>query len=110
MGKARCSGCHSGRNFTDESFRSNGLVDNGDTGRARQTGRVRDYKLFKVPTLRLIRDTAPYMHDGSIATLRAVVEAYNAGAPGVVGVDTDIRPLELSSQEIDDLVSLLESL
>ena len=110
QGKARCSGCHAGRNFTDESFRNNGLANNEDTGRARTTGRDRDYTLFKVPGLRQVASTAPYMHDGSLQTLRDVVEAYNAGAPGVVDIDTDIRPLELTPAEIDDLIAFLSAL
>lgn len=109
-GKARCSGCHAGQNYTDESFRSNGLADNGDIGRAEITSRDRDYKLFKVPTLRRIRHTAPYMHDGRIATLRAVVDAYNEGARDLEVIDTDIKPLELTSQEITDLVNFLNAL
>ncbi|MCG8668827.1 MAG: PA14 domain-containing protein [Pseudomonadales bacterium] len=109
-GKARCSGCHEGQNYTDESFRSNGIADNDDIGRAEITSRDRDYKLFKVPTLREIRNTAPYMHDGSIATLRQVVEAYNDGSNDLEIIDTDIKPLELSSGEITDLVNFLNAL
>ncbi|MDX1692325.1 MAG: cytochrome c peroxidase [Ketobacteraceae bacterium] len=109
-GKARCSGCHAGANFTDESFRNNGLTANSDIGRGETTGRDRDYRLFKVPTLRRVAATAPYMHDGSIATLRAVIEDYNKGAPDVVEKDTDIRPLELTSQEISDLEAFLRAL
>ncbi|WP_416395515.1 cytochrome c peroxidase [Allohahella sp. A8] len=109
-GKARCSGCHAGVNFTDESFRNNGLAPNSDLGRADVTGRDRDYSLFKVPTLRAVASTAPYMHNGSFSTLRAVVEAYNKGAQGVAERDTDIRPLELSAQDISDLTLFLEAL
>jgi cytochrome c peroxidase len=109
-GKARCSGCHSGVNFTDESFRNNGVVDNGDRGRGRVTGRNRDHQLFKVPTLRQLAFTAPYMHDGSFATLREVIEAYNQGGNGNPMVDSDIRPLELSSEEIDQLEAFLLAL
>ncbi len=109
-GKARCSGCHSGRNFTDETFRSNGLTDNGDIGRAEISLRESDYKLFKVPSLSAVSATAPYMHAGSLSTLQAVVEAYNQGARTVVFKDTDIRPLELTTQDITDLVAFLNSL
>lgn len=109
-GKARCSGCHSGNNYTDESFRNNGLTSDSDVGRAEVTGRNRDHRLFKVPSLREVANTAPYMHDGSIGSLRAVVEAYNAGALNEPARDTDIIPLQLGSQEMDDLVSFLEAL
>jgi cytochrome c peroxidase len=71
---------------------------------------------FKTPTLRNIALTAPYMHDGSIATLRDVVVHYNNG--GVTKKDDPvndflsggIRPLNLAEEEIDDLVAYLESL
>ncbi|MEX1367858.1 MAG: cytochrome c peroxidase [Nannocystaceae bacterium] len=110
-GKARCGGCHAGPNFTDESFRNTGLVDNGDEGRADQTGRDRDVQLFKVPTLRAVGATAPYMHDGSFATLREVLDGYNLGGlvPGSP-VDTDIRPLELTEPELQDLEAFLQAL
>ncbi|MEM9463242.1 MAG: cytochrome c peroxidase [Myxococcota bacterium] len=110
-GKARCSGCHAGANFTDESFRNTGLLDNGDLGRADTTGRDRDALLFKVPTLRAISQTGPYMHDGSFETLRDVLEGYNGGAEVQdAPIDTDIRPLELSEQELQDLEAFLEAL
>ena len=109
-GKARCSGCHAGLNYTDESFRSNGLAINNDVGRADVTGRNRDYKLFKVPSLRRLSLTAPYMHNGSIATLKGVVDAYNLGSPTVANRDSDIRPLGLSTQEVSDLVAFLNAL
>ena len=71
---------------------------------------------FKTPTLRNIAVTAPYMHDGSLATLREVVEHYNNG--GVTDPDDPvnpflsggIRPLNLTEQEIDDLVAFMEAL
>ncbi len=109
-GKARCSGCHSGGNFTDESFRNNGLTADTDVGRAEATGRNRDHRLFKVPSLREVAATAPYMHDGSFGSLRAVLEAYNNGAVNNPARDTDIRPLELTSQDITDLQAFLEAL
>lgn len=109
-GKARCIGCHAGPNFTDESFRSNGIAINDDFGRADVTNRNRDYKLFKVPSLRSVSLTAPYMHNGSKSTLRDVVDAYNQGSTGVVNRDSDIRPLQLSDQEISDLVAFLNAL
>lgn len=109
-GKARCSGCHSGANYTDESFRNNGLTADADVGRAEVTGRNRDHHLFKVPSLREVVATAPYMHDGSLGSLREVLEAYNNGAVNNPARDTDILPLELTSQEIADLQAFLEAL
>lgn len=109
-GKARCSGCHADQNYTDESFRNNGIVSNGDIGRADVTGRNRDFKLFKVPSLREVSMTGPYMHDGSVSTLEEVVAAYNRGTANDPSIDTDIRPLELNSQEMSDLVAFLRAL
>lgn len=71
---------------------------------------------FKTPTLRNIAITAPYMHDGSLQTLRETVEHYNNG--GVTNPDDPvnpylsggIRPLNLTDQEIDDLVAFMETL
>ena len=108
--KARCAGCHAGDNFSDESFRHNGLTTDQDTGRAEVSGRDRDFRLFKVPSLRELVSTGPYMHDGSLMTLDAVVAAYNQGGSGDPMVDTDIRPLGLSSAERNDLVAFLRAL
>jgi len=109
-GKARCSGCHAGQNYTDESFRNNGLTTDADPGRAEITGRNRDFRLFKVPTLRELASTAPYMHDGSLATLLEVVASYNEGGLGDPMADSDIRPLELSNEEMRDLEAFLKAL
>lgn len=109
-GNARCSGCHSGVNYTDESFRNNGLTNDNDAGRADQTNRNRDHRLFKVPSLRNVSNTAPYMHDGSKQTLREVLNAYNEGAVEELARDSDIRPLNLSSQDLQDLEAYLKAL
>ena len=109
-GKARCSGCHTGQNYTDESFRNNGFTLNSDIGRADMTGRDRDFRLQKVPSLRELRITAPYLHDGSVATLAQVIALYNAGGRGDAMADTDIRPLELNAQEMLDLEAFLRAL
>jgi cytochrome c peroxidase len=65
---------------------------------------------YKTPSLRNVALTAPYMHDGSIATLREVVEFYDGGAAPNELLDPSIRPLRLSDTEKDDLVAFLESL
>jgi cytochrome c peroxidase len=75
-----------------------------------------DIGAFKTPTLRNVAVTAPYMHDGSLATLREVVEHYNnggvtpAGAPVNDYLSGGIRPLNLTEQQIDDLVAFLKAL
>jgi len=66
---------------------------------------------FKTPGLRGVADTAPYMHDGSIATLREVVEFYNrGGAPDDSLLSEKIEPLKLSEDDIENLVEFLKAL
>ena len=78
-GKARCAACHSGWRFTDDSFHDIGLADD-DLGRGTEfPGIVKMQHAFKTPGLRNIDQRAPYMHDGSLATLAEVVEHYDGG-------------------------------
>ena len=80
--KLHCSKCHSGFNFTDLSIRNNGLYELKyplDSGRMRITHKEMDRDKFKVPTLRNIELTAPYMHDGSVKTLEDVIAHYSTG-------------------------------
>ncbi|MFZ1705375.1 MAG: cytochrome c peroxidase [Saprospiraceae bacterium] len=109
--KTNCNACHSGFNFTNYTFQNNGLyVDYKDVGRQRLTGKQEDQALFKVPSLRNISVTAPYMHDGSIKTLEEVVEHYNMGGQAHPHRSTMIRPLGLTSHEKRQLVAFLLSL
>lgn len=91
-------------------------ADTSHLGRFAVTGDLSEIGAFKTPTLRNIAVTAPYMHDGSIATLREVIEHYNnggvlpAGAPVNPFLSGGIRPLNLTEQQIDDLVAFMESL
>lgn len=106
-----CAHCHSGVLFTNHTFENNGLYDDyPDIGRMRLTNDSSDLALFKVPGLRNVEYTAPYMHDGSIATLREVVEHYNSGGADHPNKSDEVRPLNLSPQQIDDLVAFLKSL
>lgn len=78
----KCASCHATDLFTDNSFRNNGLQVNpviNDIGRYRVTQLDQDVYKFKVPSLRNIEKTAPYMHDGRLFTLEAVMEYYNSG-------------------------------
>jgi cytochrome c peroxidase len=109
--KLACAKCHEGFNFTNYAFENNGLYENyTDTGRFRLTGEDADRALFKVPTLRNIEKTAPYMHDGSFQNLEQVVEHYNSGGKNHPHKSSWIKPLNLTNQEKQDLVAFLKSL
>ena len=110
-GKARCTACHSGPNFTDEAFHATNLaVDVSDLGRQQATGRASDRGEFKTPTLRALPRTAPYFHDGSVATLEEVVDLYNRGGLRRDGLDVEMRPLSLTAAEQAALVAFLRAL
>ncbi len=109
--RTKCSGCHAGFNFTDNSFRNNGLYDSyQDPGRMRVTGLPQDEGSFRVPTLRNIALTAPYMHDGSLPSLRAVIEHYDSGGSNHPNKSRFIEPLGLSEEEKENLILFLEAL
>jgi cytochrome c peroxidase len=139
--RAECYHCHAGPNFstsfrsvTSEAgppdFQNNGLYNldasgaypPGNGGLFEFTGDPRDQGKFRVPTLRNIGLTPPYMHDGSIATLADVVEHYNAGGRNIVdgplagdgrmnpNKSPLVFPMDLDDQEKADLVAFLESL
>jgi cytochrome c peroxidase len=112
-GKARCTRCHSGFNFTDEKFHNIGIgwdTNTVDLGRYMETKTPEDIGAFKTPTLREIARTAPYMHDGRFKTLEEVVNFYNQGGIKNPHLDNTINPLELTDQEKQDVVALLKSL
>lgn len=109
--RTSCSSCHADFNFTNYTFQNNGLyAEYPDEGRARLTQKEEDIALFKVPSLRNIELTAPYMHDGSFQTLVEVIEHYDSGGHSHFNQSALVRPLELSSQEKDDLLAFLHSL
>lgn len=111
FGKAKCIQCHSGFNFTNNAFENNGLYSQyKDNGRQRVTLLPKDEGKFRVPTLRNVELTAPYMHDGSLKTLEEVLTHYNKGGKTSTNKSTLIEPLNLSNPEIDDLKSFLRSL
>jgi len=141
-----CSRCHAGPTFSGPidfegaeelkpppapRFHNTGLYDldgrgaypASDTGLRDVTGRRRDMGKFKAPTLRNIALTAPYMHDGSIATLREVVDHYRRGGRRTAAVGAPTPPagknrakdplvagFVMTESEIDDLIAFLESL
>jgi cytochrome c peroxidase len=107
-----CASCHGGFNYTNYAFLNVGLYATyaPDSGRARITGQPDDSGKFRVPSLRNVSRTPPYMHDGSLPDLRSVVDHFNAGGAGHRNQDDRVRPLELSPAEVDDLVAFLEAL
>ena len=87
-GKARCSRCHSGFNFTDEDYHNLGIgmdQEHPDLGRATVTQHDADTGAFKTPTLRDVARRGPYMHDGSLATLEQVMDLYVQGGTPTPG-------------------------
>jgi cytochrome c peroxidase len=124
-----CAQCHSGFNFSGPlvyegheregaSFANNGLYDvdgrgsypANDRGLIDITHRAADMGKFRVPTLRNVALTAPYMHDGSLARLQDVIDHYARGGRKNPHQDSRVRPLSLSQAERADLVAFLESL
>ncbi|HEX7778536.1 MAG TPA: cytochrome c peroxidase [Vicinamibacterales bacterium] len=109
-GQARCSRCHAGPLFSDEDLHNTGVGWGGDAGRFEVTGQPWDRGRFKTPSLRNVTLTAPYMHDGSLPTLEAVVDFYDRGGGRNPNLDAAIRPLRLSSDQRSDLVAFLRAL
>ena len=113
-GKANCTACHVGPNFTDERFHNTGIAwrDGAlqDEGRSAVTGNAVDRGAFKTPTLREIARTAPYMHDGSLVSLEDVVEYYDRGGNSNLGLDPELRPLKLTDSDKRALVAFLHAL
>ena len=118
-----CSDCHGGELQTDRNFRNNGLdAALTDLGLGSQTGRPTDNGKFRVPSLRNIALTAPYMHDGRLATLEAVLDHYNEHVqfaspnldPLLLNTTNDpaqtSRNLELTAQEKAQIVAFLRTL
>lgn len=109
--RTACFHCHPAGALTNDGFFNNGtFVEGGDAGRKAVTGRTADLGKFKVPGLRNIAVTAPYMHDGSVATLEQVVEHYARGGRGHPSTDPQIEPLNLATEEKADLVAFLHAL
>jgi cytochrome c peroxidase len=109
-GKAQCGACHEGWNFTNEGFQDIGLPSQ-DIGRGQFVpGVIKMQHAFKTPSLREIARRSPYMHDGSLPTLEAVVEHYDHGGVDRPSRSDLMRPLDLTSQEKADLVAFLKTL
>lgn len=121
FGKGRCSGCHSGPNFTDERLWDTGLGLTSDRGAHEVTGLEKHRGAFKTPSLRNVAQTGPWFHDGSATSLADVVNHYNRGGvrqtlpsgqllqSGALAPDVH-RPLGLTANEVQDLVAYLNAL
>jgi cytochrome c peroxidase len=124
--RLKCSRCHEGFTLSGPAvwdgsrgrrpmrplrlFASNGLASPRDAGLAKATGRAADRGLFRVPTLRNVAVTGPYMHDGRFATLSEAIDHYaRGGEPGGRG-HRFVRGFTISEEEKRDLVAFLESL
>jgi cytochrome c peroxidase len=106
-----CGKCHTGILMTDFSFRNNGLYKEYlDKGRLRVTGLAGDEGKFKVPSLRNVAITSPYMHDGSFRSLEEVIDHYAKGGSGHLLQDSLVKGFQLSSFEKSALLSFLQSL
>lgn len=137
-GKGKCILCHNGVNFTDGDFHNLGvpepddfqsppvqtslrfdlkrtknkewLTTKEDLGRATITKRKEDIGKFKTPTLRHIAQSGPYMHNGVFETLQEVLEFYNKGGGDHPNKSKLLKPLNLSEEEMENLVALMKSL
>ncbi|MGB0170969.1 MAG: cytochrome-c peroxidase [Flavobacteriales bacterium] len=106
-----CDRCHAPPLFTTHGFANNGLDPvSEDPGRWRLTGEPADSGAFKIPTLRNIGFTAPYMHDGRFSTLDAVLDHYAAGGAGHAHQDSLMAPFTLSASERSALLAFLSAL
>jgi cytochrome c peroxidase len=111
--QAQCGRCHENANFTLNAYANLGVGTDKpepDVGRYAITKDPRDWGVFKIPTLREIEHTAPYMHDGSLKTLEEVVDFYDKGGIPNKNLDPAIRPLHLTEHEKNDLVAFLKAL
>lgn len=114
--KEKCSNCHKEPLFTDRSYRSNGLdVNPDDIGRDSITHRETDRGKFRVPSLRNVEISSPYMHDGRFDNLKQVLEHYNSGVKHMANLDPELQKngvygIKLSAIEQVRLVTFLKTL
>lgn len=110
----KCASCHVPPLFTDFSFRNNGLSYNAalnDSGRAHVTGLATDRNKFKVPSLRNITVTSPYMHDGRFESLSQCLSHYNNGITYTENIDTLLKKnISMTNQEMQDIIEFLGTL
>jgi cytochrome c peroxidase len=110
--RLNCTACHSGFNFTNNKFENNGLYPKyQDIGRALITLDSSDTGKFRVPSLRNVAITSPYMHDGSIASLEAVVDHYEKTGNEPTPLQSEkLRAFTLTPGEKEALIAFLHAL
>lgn len=111
--KSGCANCHAGPLFSDGRFLNIGVgmdQENPDLGRYDITNDPKDWGAFKVPTLREVEKTYPYMHDGSLNTLEEVVDYYDRGGIPNKNLHPLMKPLHLSEKDKKALVAFMKSL
>ncbi|MDO6674185.1 cytochrome c peroxidase [Tenacibaculum sp. 1_MG-2023] len=117
--KSKCASCHTSDLFTDDAFRNNGLPINAeinDLGRMTVTLLEEDKYKFKVPSLRNIELTAPYMHDGRFGSLKSVLNFYATGVQETQNLDPILKNengktgIPLNEQEKEDIIAFLKTL
>lgn len=112
VGKARCATCHSGPLFADKRFHNIGLED-GDEGRLAVSKDPKDKGAFKTPTVRNAALTGPYMHDGSLKTLRQVIDHYEKASNEKdkhPNMSIFMLPFKLNEEEKKDLEEFMHAL
>ena len=107
--RANCAACHDGFNFSDSDFHNTG-IGAGEPGRAAVTGQSKDQGSFKTPTLRNLKYTGPYMHDGSRKTIGEAIDLYDEGGVPNPNLDSRIKPLKLTEIEEADIAYFLDAL
>jgi cytochrome c peroxidase len=110
--KTNCAGCHKEPLFTDDSFRDNGIGPNKDEGRSLVTLNEKDKYTFKVPSLRNISYTAPYMHDGRFRTIEVVLEHYTKHVKATPNLDPLLKQggIGLNAEEQAAIIAFLKTL
>ncbi len=111
----KCESCHKGVLLTDFSFRNNGIAVTQDSGRAHITLNPSDLYKFRVPSLRNIEKTAPYMHDGRFSTLNSVLNHYASGVQNTSNLDPLLNQggtlgIPLSETEKTQIITFLKTL
>ena len=109
--EVNCAACHVGANLADEKYHNLGIgadAKEPDVGRFAVTKDPKDWGAFKTPTIRNVALSAPYMHDGSLKTLKDTVEHYNKGGTPNKNLSDKVKKLNLNKQQVQDIVAFMK--